>query len=138
LIPAVARACCSDAVCLRRLAWDVDACTFLGAVDEGPVEGDAAVPCPEACSIFISFAREVVKLERAPRHPVLGLGAMAEEDLEQVRAIVSAAAAGTLGGAREGEFEDPVNSRRVRYLAARLAEADGVSRRGTEEPEGAR
>ena len=127
VIPAVARACCADAVCLRRVAWDVDAGTFLGAVDEGPVEGDAAVPCPEACSMFISFARQVVKLERAPRRRVPGLGPLADEELEQLRGIVAAAAAGTLGQAREGDFDDPANPRRVRYLAERLAEttADG-------------
>jgi hypothetical protein len=120
VVPRVVRACCADAVCLRRVAWDVDDFTFLAPPDEGPVEGDAAVPCPEACSIFISLARQVVKLERAPRQDVPGLGALAAEELEQLRAIVSAAAAGTLGTAREGEFEDPVNLRRVRYLAARL------------------
>lgn len=123
VLPNVVRACCADAVCLRRVAWDVDAATFLGFADEGPVEGDAAVPCPEACSMFISFARQVVKLERAPRRPVPGLGAMAPAELDQVRAIVARAAAGTLGEVREGEFDDPANPRRIRYLAARLAEA---------------
>lgn len=122
VVPRVVRACCADAVCLRRVAWDVDELTFLGSPDEGPVVGDAAVPCPEACSIFISLARQVVKLERAPRQPVPGLGRLAAEELEQLRAIVAAAAAGTLGTVREGEFEDPVNLRRVRYLAARLDE----------------
>ncbi|HEX8243312.1 MAG TPA: DR2241 family protein [Longimicrobium sp.] len=119
-----ARACCADAVCLRRVAWDVDEMEFLGAVDEGPVAGDAAVPCPEACSMFISFARQVLKLERAPRREVPGLGALGDEELEQLRALASAAAAGTLGGAREGEFEDATNLRRIRYLAARLEEAE--------------
>lgn len=122
-LPDVVRACCADAVCLRRVAWDADAHTFLGAADEGPVEGDAAVPCPEACSIFISFARQVVKLERAPRQPVPGLGTLSAMEMEQVRAIVAGAAAGTLGEVREGEFEHPANLRRIRYLAARLADA---------------
>ncbi|HEV7589957.1 MAG TPA: DR2241 family protein [Longimicrobium sp.] len=122
VVPNVVRACCADAVCLRRVAWDLDAGTFLGFADEGLVEGDAAVPCPEACSMFVSFARQVVKLERAPRQPIPGLGPMAAAELDQLRRIVAGAAAGTLGTAREGEFEDPNNSRRVRYLAARLAE----------------
>lgn len=118
-----ARACCADAVCLRRVAWDVDEREFLGAVDEGPVDGDAAVPCPEACSMFISFARQVLKQERAPRREVPGLGAVGDEELAQLRALAIAAAAGTLGTAREGEFEDPTNLRRIRYLAARLEDA---------------
>jgi hypothetical protein len=44
------------------------------------------------------------------------------EEVEQVREITAAAAAGTLGTAREGEFGEPTNTRRMRYLALRLAE----------------
>ena len=121
LLPDVVAACCADAVCLRRVAWDVDAGTFLAPPDEGPVEGDAPVPCPEACSIFISFARQVVEIERQPRQPDPGLGALSAAETEQVHAIVAGAVAGTIGGAREGEFDDdPTNLRRIRYLAARL------------------
>jgi cobalt chelatase family protein/4Fe-4S binding protein len=119
-IELAARACCADAVCLRRVAWDVDEMAFLGSVDEGPVDGDAAVPCPEACAIFLALARELVRSERAPRRDVPGLGAVNAEELAQLRAITSAAAAGTLGRAREGDFADPTNLRRMRYLAARL------------------
>lgn len=120
VLPDVVAACCADAVCLRRVAWDVDAGTFLAPPDEGPVDGDAAVPCPEACSMFISFAREVMKIEREPRQADPGLGTLSATETEQVRAIVAGAAAGTIGGAREGEFEAPTNLRRIRYLAARL------------------
>lgn len=115
------RACCADAVCLRRVAWEIDEDAPLGLV-EGPVEG-ALVPCPEACSMFVSLARKVLTLERAPRQEVPGLPPMAAPEMEQVREIVAAAAAGTLGSAREGDFADPTNLRRVRYLAARFAGA---------------
>jgi hypothetical protein len=118
------RACCADAVCLRRVAWEVDEATPLHLADEGAPEGDALVPCPEACSMFISFARQVLKTERAPRQPIEGLVPMGAEETKQLRAVVAAAATGTLGGVREGEFGDPLNTRRVRYLAARLAEAE--------------
>jgi hypothetical protein len=117
-----ARACCADAVCLRRVAWDVDEMSFLDAIDEGPVDGDAAVPCPEACSMYVSFARQVLKIERAPRAEVPGLGAVNADELAQMRALVAAAADGTLGQVREGEFDDPTNPRRIRYLAMRLEE----------------
>jgi len=119
-----ARACCADAVCLRRVAWDVDETAFLDPVDEGPVEGDAAVPCPEACSMFVSLARQVLKIERAPRTDVPGLGAVNAEELAQLRALVAAAASGSLGEVREGEFEDPANLRRIRYLAASFDEME--------------
>lgn len=137
------RACCADAVCLRRVAWEIDAETPLGLVGEGPPAGDAAVPCPEACSIFVSFARKVLTLERAPRRDLPGLGPMSAAELAQLREVVSAAASGTLGAVREGEFDEPANPRRIRYLAARLAEAaaeepaadDGLPCEGCPRPE---
>jgi hypothetical protein len=116
------RACCGDAVCLRRVAWNVDADVPLDLPSEGDHAGDALVPCPEACSMFVSFARQVLVLERAPRHELPGLGRLGVEEIEQVREIATHAAAGTLGSAREGEFSEGTNSRRMRYLALRLAE----------------
>ena len=98
------RACCGDAVCLRRVAWEVDADTPLALPDEGDTTGEARVPCPEACSMFVSFARQVLVLERAPRMELAGLGRLGVEEIAQVREIATHAAAGTLGTAREGEF----------------------------------
>ena len=72
--------------------------------------------------MFVSFARQVLVLERAPRHERPGLGRLGVEEIEQVREIATHAAAGTLGTAREGEFSEPTNPRRMRYLALRLAE----------------
>jgi len=115
------RACCGDEVCLRRVAWNVDAETPLALPSEGEAEGER-VPCPEACSMFISFARQVLVQERAPRLELPGLGRLAAEEIEQVRSVVTAAAAGQSHLAREGEFGDPTNVRRMRYLALRLAE----------------
>lgn len=118
------RACCGDAVCLRSVAWEIDAATPLGLAPEPePRRGDAEVPCPEACSLFVSFARKTLTLERAPRREIAGLGLLGAAEVEQLRDIVAAAASGTLGAVREGEFAEPLNPRRIRYLAARLAEA---------------
>ena len=125
-----ARACCSDVVCLRRVAWGIDGDTPMEMMEEGAPAGDARVPCPEACSMFISFARQVLKTERAPRQPVPGLVPMGGEEIRQLQALVLAAGNGTLGRVREGEFDDPLNTRRIRYLAARLADAEAP-----EEPE---
>ena len=52
-------ACCEDSVCLKKTLWDVDEDTPLD-VDRG--EGE--IPCPEPCSIFVSFARRVRLFER--------------------------------------------------------------------------
>ncbi|MDP9349782.1 MAG: hypothetical protein M3P24_11685 [Gemmatimonadota bacterium] len=112
------RACCTD-LCLRRVTWEIDADTPLGLPQEEPQRG-AELPCPEACSLFVAFARKVLVRERQPRTPLPVLGAMSKEELEQVGAVVAAAAEGTLGAAREGDFDEPTNPRMLRYLAARL------------------
>jgi hypothetical protein len=117
------RACCGDAVCLRRVAWDVDAGTPLALPHEAPPDG-AEVPCPEACSMFVSFARAVLVMERSPQQEVPLLGRLRRDEVLQLREVATAAAAGTLGEAREGEFSDAANSRRLRYLALRLAEEE--------------
>jgi hypothetical protein len=119
--PAVAnavRACCGNTVCLRQVRWGF---TAGGVGKDGEVEtGEAVIPCPEACSLFISLARAVLGVEREPRREVEGLGSVNENELVQIRRLILATAAGTAGQAREGEVENPDNLRRIRYLAARL------------------
>jgi hypothetical protein len=100
-----ARACCEDAVCLKKTLWDVDEDTPLH-VDRGNGE----IPCPEPCSIFVSFARRVRLFER--ENDAAGLSPSEREDLA---ALVEAAATGEVAFAREAEFEKPLNERRMRY-----------------------
>ncbi len=113
-------ACCDDSVCLRRVAW---------GTGETPAAVDAAaapsgsVPCPEACSLFISLARKALALERSPRSLIPGLGELGPKEVGQLREIVGAAAAGTLSAVREGDFAEPANRRRMRLLAQRLERA---------------
>jgi hypothetical protein len=103
-----ARACCEDAVCLKRTLWDVDEKTQL-EMDRGGGE----IPCPEPCSVFISFARRVRLFEREERDvDETGLSPSEKEDLA---ALVEAAATGSVEFAREAEFEEPLNERRMRY-----------------------
>ena len=103
----VARACCEDAVCLKRTLWDVDGETAL-AMDRG--EGE--IPCPEPCSLFVSFARRVRLFERERDVDATGLTPSEKEDLI---ALVKAAASGEVKLAREAEFEEALNERRMRY-----------------------
>ena len=105
-----ARACCEHAVCLKRTLWDVD--------EKTPLEmhrGDGEIPCPEPCSLFVSFARRVRLFEREERDlDETGLSPSEKGDLVS---LVEAAAGGA-GGiefAREAEFEEPLNERRMRY-----------------------
>jgi hypothetical protein len=102
-----ARACCEDAVCLKKTLWDVDEGTPL-EMDRG--EGE--IPCPEPCSIFVSFARRVRLFEREEERNAAGLTPSEKEDLV---ALIEAAATGEVRFAREAEFEEPLNERRMRY-----------------------
>ena len=106
-----ARACCEDAVCLKKTLWDVDAQTPL-EMDRG--EGE--IPCPEPCSVFVSFARRVRLFEREKKREPLDAGFSASEK-EDLAALIEAAASGAAGikYAREAEFEEPLNERRLRY-----------------------
>src|SRR5919112_934535 len=102
-----ARACCEDAVCLKKTLWDVDEETPL-RMDRG--EGE--IPCPEPCSVFVSFARRVRLFEREKRDET-GLSPSEKEDLAAL--VEAAGGAGEVEFAREAEFEEPLNERRLRY-----------------------
>jgi hypothetical protein len=107
-----ARACCGDAVCLKQTLWNVDA--------ETPLEmdrGDGEIPCPEPCSVFVSFARRVRLFEREEKRELRDAAGLSPSEREDLAALVEAAADGAEGikFAREAEFEEPLNERRLRY-----------------------
>ena len=104
-----AKACCGDAVCLKKTLWDVD--------DETPLEmerGEGEIPCPEPCSVFVSFARRVRLFEREDKRDLDAIG-LSPTEKEDLAAVVEAAATGEIRMAREAEFEEPLNERRMRY-----------------------
>src|SRR5215216_2188752 len=92
-----ARACCEDAVCLKKTLWDVDERTALEME-----RGEGEIPCPEPCSVFISFARRVRLFERERDLDAAGLSSSEKEDLV---ALVEAAATGEVSFARERSEE---------------------------------
>jgi len=104
-----ARACCEDAVCLKKTLWDVDEETPL-AMDRG----DGEIPCPEPCSVFVSFARQVRLFGREDRRDLDQIG-LSPSEKEDLAALVETASAGNVEYAREAEFEEPLNERRLRY-----------------------
>ena len=104
-----ARACCEDAVCLKKTLWDVDEDTPL-AMDRG----EGTIPCPEPCSVFVSLARRVRLFEREKKRDLDAIG-LSPSEKEDLAALVDAAATGRMEFAREAEFEKPLNERRMRY-----------------------
>ncbi len=104
-----ARACCEDAVCLKKTLWDVDEQTPLDIE-----RGGGEIPCPEPCSVFVSFARRVRLFEREKKRDLDAMG-LSPSEKEDMAALVEAAATGRVDFAREAEFEKPLNERRMRY-----------------------
>ena len=104
-----ARACCEDAVCLKKTLWNVDDGTPLDME-----RGDGEMPCPEPCSIFVSFARRVRLFEREDKRDLDAIG-LSPSEKEDLSALVEAAASGEVKLAREAEFEKSLNERRMRY-----------------------
>ncbi len=107
-----ARACCEDTVCLKKILWNIDA--------ETPLEmdrGNGEIPCPEPCSVFVSFARRVRLFEREKKRDLQEVTGLSPSEREDLTALVDAAADGAEGikFAREAEFEEPLNERRLRY-----------------------
>ena len=124
-----ARACCEDEVCLKKILWDVDAETPL-AMDRG--EGE--IPCPEPCSVFVSFARRVRLFEREKKRDLDAAG-FSPSEKEDLAALLEAATSGAeeIKFAREAEFEKPLNERRLRYRKLTLLPK---LRPGRDAPEG--
>jgi hypothetical protein len=107
-----ARACCEDAVCLKKTLWNVDSETSL-EIDRG----DGEIPCPEPCSVFVSFARRVRLFEREAKSELQDVAGLSPSERGDLAALVEAAADGAevTKFAREAEFEEPLNERRLRY-----------------------
>lgn len=110
-----ASACCEDAVCLKKTLWDVEEGTPL-QMDRGSGE----IPCPEPCSVFVSFARRVRLFERENKRDLDAIG-LSPSEKEDLVALVDAASTGEVRFAREAEFEKPLNERRMRYRKLTLA-----------------
>jgi 4Fe-4S binding protein/cobalt chelatase family protein len=104
-----AKACCEDAVCLKRTLWNVD--------EKTPLEmerGEGEIPCPEPCSIFVSFARRVRLFEREEERNLDDVG-LTPSEKQDLAALVEASATGCVEFTREAEFEESLNERRMRY-----------------------
>lgn len=110
-VPRVAACCCNDRECLKVPLWGVDRKTKLGL--EKPARADMAlmIPCPEPCSLFLSFARKAVRLEQEETRAVQ----FAKSDLELIGAVLRGAVEGTLEDYREGDYNDPRHRQRIQY-----------------------
>jgi len=124
----LAEACCVDSQCLKRREWDETEDRELDVP-----RGDGEFPCREPCSLVIAAAREFALGEREESETYeLEL---TPGEREQLDAVVDAVAEGRADEIREGDFDDPANRYRVRYLRAKRF--DGARRLDDESADGA-
>jgi len=120
-------ACCAPAMCLRRLRWTDEMVApenagrrvTGGAAAADEPASEAVVPCPEACSLFISFAREALPLTAR----VARFDLHAERLTELARLLERAAtlvATRFSVGVPTGDPALYLNPRRLRLLAQHL------------------
>ena len=109
----VAACCCVDGQCLKVPLWSVDRKTSLQLGKRMEERKDALpIPCPEPCSLFMSFARKAVRLEQEEPMKV----EFTKSDLELIATVLRSAADGTLSPYREGDYNDPRHRQRILYL----------------------
>ena len=91
--------------------------------------GKSVIPCLEPCAVLLEFARKAARWEQADRSTL----ALAAEEMETVQEALRLSLDQPLAGAREADFSQPLNPRRVRWILSRL---DDLSRRDEAEKEG--
>ena len=91
--------------------------------EETPLDmhrGDREIPCPAPCSVFVSFARRIRVFEREEERDLEDPAQLTASEREDLAVLVEAAASGKVEFAREAEFEEPLNERRMRYRSQTL------------------
>lgn len=103
----VAGCACSDRSCLKVPLWTKPA-------DGKPSRAgdEVSIPCPEPCSMLLSLARKVARLEQEEAMDVK----FTKSDLELIRGVLQSVLDGTAANYREGDFGDPRHRQRVEYF----------------------
>ncbi|MFW6436413.1 MAG: DR2241 family protein [Halococcoides sp.] len=112
----LANASCTDAMCLKRRAWD--------AGEGDPIDaprGDGEMPCREPCSLVIAAAREFANAEQeSPRSSQFEL---TPSEYETLLACLDAVAGDR--SVRLADLGEGANRYRARYLRAKRFSAGG-------------
>lgn len=129
----VAACCCDRGGCLKTPVWSVHGTAGLPLERSvGCARDCLPMPCPEPCSLFMSFARKAVRLNQEESMKVN----FTKSDLELIGAVLHGAVHGTLADFREGDYNDPRHPQRIRYFLKRhraLFPRERTVKRGEEE-----
>lgn len=105
----VAQACCDARFCLKQRLWTVDglATDSIGTKSE--------IPCLEPCPVLMEFARKVARIDQ---EEALKCG-LRPEEVQSIEALLDQAAR-LPSPARQADFSDPLNPRRLQLLRLRV------------------
>lgn len=106
----VIRAGCHRSVCLKRRLWTV------AGLSPDPEADKSAIPCLEPCPLLLEFARKAMRLEQEERIPI----PLPADDIKVVIAALEQALNNPPTTAREADFDEPLNPRRLRLTLERF------------------
>ena len=105
----VVQACCDARFCLKQRLWTVDGL----AVDS--IESKSQIPCLEPCPVLMEFARKAARMDQ---EETLSRG-LRPDEVQSLEALLDQA--GQLpSAARQADFSDPLNPRRLQLLRLRI------------------
>src|SRR5262249_16947472 len=85
----------------------------LGLNKASPSDTDqVSIPCPESCSLFLSFARKAVRIEQEEKMNVQ----LTKSDLQLIADVLRSVLDGTQSRYREGDYGDPRHRQRIEYF----------------------
>lgn len=106
----VVQACCDARFCLKQRLWTVDG---LAAESSG---SKSQIPCLEPCPVLMEFARKAARIDQ---EGALSRG-LRPDEVQSLQALLDQA--GRLpSAARQADFSDPLNPRRLQLLRLRIA-----------------
>lgn len=126
---AAIRASCGAGLCLRTAVWSPAVAVLDSAGGEEQAgEGQAVVPCKEPCSLFVSFACEILRADTGEEVSSLALSATARTRLaEALRAAADQLSKSGMSAVGVADFSNRMNPRRLRYWAEQLGNATSES-----------
>ena len=110
-------ACCDARFCLKRRLWTV------GSLAPDTANAKSIVPCLEPCAVLLEFARKAMRLEQEDKVTI----SLTASEIESVQAALDAAGRHLDSTAREADFSNAANPRRLQLLGAKLAEVKTVN-----------
>lgn len=105
------RACCGAALCLKQRLWTVP------GLEADTTAGKSLIPCLEPCPLAMEFARKVMRGEQDEPLPT----GLRPDETAVIHAALELALRQTPSQQRVADFNDPLNSRRLRFLLEKFS-----------------